>query len=132
MKNIIRKNVNEIDNPISYVEYEIMKWENEKVLRSLNNPETLQDAINHLKIVLEKKYKNIIPVDNEQVLSKIIAQAFQNNRKIEDELSIFAQQISPQIAQTKVETWFVVAQFALDAYKPINNIDYPENDLLAA
>ena len=129
MKNI---NVSSLtnENPQSYVEFQIMNWTNEYVLKSLNNPETSEEAANYVKRLLKKKtkYVNNIPFDDE-IIYKIIAEAFLNNKKIQDQLSIFYQQNSPKIAKTRVEVGSVVALYAYNAYKPVNNIDYEKENV---
>ena len=125
MKNINISNLDLINNPQSFVEYEIMNWENKEVLSSLDNPETSEDALKIVSQIIDKKTKfsNNIPLED-NVIYRIIAEAFLNNRKIEDQLNIFYQQISPKVAQARVEAWFVVWAYANRAYKPENNINF--------
>ena len=125
MKNINVSSLDKKENPQSFVEFQIMDWRNDHVLKSLNNPETSEEAANYVKNILQKKtkYVNNIPLDDE-IIYKIIAEAFLNNRKIEEQLSIFQQQITSKIAWARVETGSVVALYAYNTYKPANNVDY--------
>lgn len=123
MKNINKLNIENWDFK-SHIEYFIAKWDSSETLQSLWQPETALQAKENLKeiIMVEKKYRDVIPLDDE-ILYKILFQAFSENRSIENQLNIFLRQISPKIASTRVETWFIVWQIANNAYKPVSKKD---------
>jgi len=127
MKNITLSTVEQIKNPQSYVEYEIMDWRKDIVLKSLWNPETSEEALVFLKDKLKNinRYASYIPLNN-NILYKIILNAFVNEKKIDSQLSIFYNQISSKVAKTRVELWFIIWNYANKAYKPINNVNFDQ------
>ena len=133
MKNLNRTKLNiPWNNYQAYVEYKIMERDAKKVLESLGNPETSEEALVFLQEILENnpKYASIIPNDK-RVLYKILSHALDSNRPIEDILWIFSQQYASHIALAKVNTGMVVASSANYAYKPINNINFNDNQKVA-
>jgi len=114
----------------SYVEDEINKKEKKETLHSLWNPENSKMAYEFVKKLISSnlKYSKIIP--SNEVIYKIIDEAFLNNRRIEDQLNIFSQQLAPKIAKIRVDVGFIIWSYANNAYKPINNINF-DNQMVA-
>ncbi len=117
MKNL---NINKIwkSSYISEVEFYLLEWKNWKTLNSLDQAESVAEAIQEVKDIIENsKYKNIIP-ENDVIIAKIIYLAFKNNRTIQEQLDVFSKQIAPTIAMFRVEAWSIVADYANAAYRP--------------
>lgn len=133
MKNITTFNAaNNVEfNPENLVEYIIMKWENlehNKAYLSLKNPETAKEAFDSLSDIISKKEKfsNYLNIEKEnpQVLYKIIYEAIENNRKIEDQLALFLKQNASKTAQAKIKAWIILWKYANNpTYEPVNNLN---------
>jgi len=117
MKNINKLNIENWKFK-SLVEYLILKWKAWQTLESLWQPETANQAKEKLVDIINKenKYKNLIPLED-NVLFKILFEAFSTDKSIENQLSIFLRQISSKIAWTRVKTGFVVWEIANNTYK---------------
>lgn len=125
MKNLKLSNIPN-ENYKSHIEFFLMRWDSLKTLESLWNPETSWEALDFFKkniLKKEEKYSNIIPIDNDNVLFKIIFEAFNNNFSINYQLSLFSKQISPKISSTRIETWNIVAEVANNSYKKVAESD---------
>lgn len=117
MLNVNRSNI-EKSSFKSHVEYLILKWKSPETLMSLWWVETSQQALEKVYDIIsrESKYNRIIPL-KEDVLYKLLFDAFFSNRSIEDQISIFLRQISSKVAWVKVEVWFIVWEIANNTYQ---------------
>ena len=139
MKNITTFNAaNNIDyTPESYVEYKIMEWklDKNKAYLSLWKPDTAQDAFQKTLNIIKKNEnwsKKLLNVEKEnpQALYKIIKDALENNRKIEDQISLFLKQNASKIAAARVQATMSLWECANNpTYKPVNDLN---ENLLAA
>jgi len=134
MKNIALNSANNVNyNPESSVEYLIMKWELDynKAYLSLQSPETANEAFDNLQeiILKNKKFWDYLNIwkDNPQVFYKIIYEAINHNRPIEDQIALFLKQSSPKTAWAKVEVWMELWKYANRAYRKVSSFANNEN-----
>ena len=130
MKNINVSNISQSQEIEAFVQFKIMEGMSEKLLSSLENPVDIIDARNSLrKIISEnKRYREYLPLTDD-VLDKILALAFYEDKEIDKVLEIFIRKHASDIAKAKIDTvmklWIIANN---PTYINKNEIDYSDKE----
>jgi len=124
MKNTIIK-VNE-ENIWVFIQYLITSWKSDISLNSMNNPETLEEAIDTVKqiIMWSNKFKKYIPIDDEKLLMKLIYKSLNRNESILETMWKYIIKNSSKIAGARVDTIMALTEVCNGSYQPISDSNY--------
>ena len=131
MKNINISNIPQSEEIQAFVQFKIMEWTAEKALNSLENPVDIVEARVKLAEIISSngKFKNYLPLTDD-VLDRVLALAFHENKEINKALEIFIRRHTSDIAKAKIDAVMGLWNIANNpAYVPENKIDYPDEKI---
>lgn len=131
MKNINISNIPQSEEIQAFVQFKIMEWTAEKALNSLENPVDIVEARVKLAEIISSngKFKNYLPLTDD-VLDRVLALAFHENKEINKALEIFIRRHTSHIAKAKIDAVMGLWNIANNpTYVPENKIDYPDEKI---